>query len=286
MKRIFNTIFVIVALTALSLSSCDKIEEGDYLVFAGATGQWYDGTPVADHSQRAFMEKYTGVRCINCPDADLAIDAAMEQYGNQLIAVAIHDSNSLQKPFPGNPDLRTPDGNAWSKYFGVYSSGSYPAGMVSRVTVGGAWDIFTPTSGINAKVDDILSSPAGIAVSVDAMRADGKINITANIEYLRDYTEPVTLTLLIMEDGIVSQQRSTDGDDPNYVHKHVLRDVITDLWGVDVVADGMSGTCRTALFVYGEALEEWNLDNCHIVALVSDKASKRVLNVAQCHVGN
>ena len=42
MKKIFNSIFII-ALTALSLGACDKIEEGNYIVFSGASGEWFDG---------------------------------------------------------------------------------------------------------------------------------------------------------------------------------------------------------------------------------------------------
>ena len=73
MKKIFH-IFVLASV--FIFVSCDKIEQENYLVFSGAAGEWYEGTGVSDHSQRAIIEKYTGVRCVNCPSADVAIAAA------------------------------------------------------------------------------------------------------------------------------------------------------------------------------------------------------------------
>ena len=69
MKR--HLIIVLGAIFAFGmLASCDKIAPEDYIVYSGATGEWVDGNGVSDKTQRAFIEKYTGVRCPNCPSAD------------------------------------------------------------------------------------------------------------------------------------------------------------------------------------------------------------------------
>ena len=54
------------AIVSAAAIGCDKIDENNYIVYSGASGEWFDGTPVEDHSQRAFLEKYTGVRCAWC----------------------------------------------------------------------------------------------------------------------------------------------------------------------------------------------------------------------------
>lgn len=277
-------LFILTVCTLL-LASCDKIDENNYILFSGAEGEWVDGQGVSDHSQRALIEKYTGVRCVNCPTADQAINDALTQYGSQLIAVAIHDSClAFTRPIGDSPDLRTPDGDAWSKAFGIYN-GSYPNGMVSRKPTASGFDLFTPTSGINDRVNEVIDNEANIAIQCSAALADGTINIDVNLEFLSAISQPLTLTLFIMEDGINATQRMPDGtDNEDYIHNHVLRDVITDIWGADIDCTGTAGEKRFARFAYAQYKEEWDLQHCHIVAFVSDKGSKQILNVAECEV--
>lgn len=284
MKRLLKSIATI-ACAATLLASCDKIDSNEYLVFSGAAGEWFDGNGVSDHSQRAIIEKYTGVRCVNCPTADVAISDALAQYGDKLIALAIHDSSSFTRPIGDNPRLSTEDGNTWSNYFGVRAAGEYPAGLISRTLNGSAWDLFTPTSGINNRVDNILNNDAQIAVAVNAKSDDNAVTINVNLEFLQTVNDKLTVTLLIMEDGLVVTQRQPDGsDDENYVHNHVLRDVITDIWGADIDCTGKAGEKRVAQFSYTEAKAEWDLAKCNIVALISNKESRQILNVAECHI--
>ena len=114
-------------MAALLLASCDKIEDasnGNYVIFSGAAGEWIESIDgVADHSQRVFLEKYTGTHCTNCPKADVEVEKLHQKYGNQLIAVSVYDSSNYATPYPNNLDLRTEDGNIWSKYFGMRSLG-------------------------------------------------------------------------------------------------------------------------------------------------------------------
>lgn len=287
-KSIFqksSTIFILIA-CALFFASCDKIEEDNYIVYAGAAGKWYNGSGVADHSQRAIIEKYTGVRCVNCPTADEAINASLNQFGDKLIAVAIHDSSSFTKPIGDTPRLSTADGETMSQYFGIRAAGQYPAALISRTATSTGWDIFTPTEGINSRVESIINNNASIAIAVDsAILHNDTVDITVNIEFLQTVGEDLTLTLMLMEDSLVVTQRLHDGsDDESYIHNHVLRDVITDVWGADIDCTGTAGEKRVAMFKYVPDNAEWILRKCHIVAFVSDKASKHILNVAACSV--
>ncbi len=287
MKKIFQLfVSVFVFVSVFAFVSCDKIEEDNYIVYAGAAGKWYDGSGVADKSQRAIIEKYTGVRCVNCPTADEAIGVAVGQYGDKLIAVAIHDSSNFTKPIGDTPRLSTPDGETMSQFFGVRDAGQYPAALVNRASTSTGWDLFTPTEGINSHVDNILSNNATVAVAVDsAVINNNSVDITVNIEFLQPVSDELSLTLMLIEDSLVVTQRLHDGsDNENYVHNHVLRDVITDVWGADIDCTGAAGEKRVALFQYKPESSEWNLRRCHIVAFVSVKNSKQILNVADCHV--
>lgn len=278
MKKILNIIAIL-----LLFSACDKIEENQYIIFSGATGEWYDGSGVADHSQRAIIEKYTGVRCMNCPTAEDAITAALAQYNGKLLAVAIHDSGAFSKPYNGNTDLRTSTGNAWSHYFGVFDAGQYPMALVSRTPASGSWDLFNPISGINSHVDPIVNSQAAVAIQVDAEDNQGHTTVTVNLEFLTSVTDKLNITLFVIEDGINAAQLLPDGHtrDEEYIHNHVLRDIITDTWGAEVDCSGNAGEKRMATFEYN-APDYVNLSKCHIVAMLSNRDTRQVLNVAQC----
>ena len=93
MKRL--SILSLLAASLLLFTACDKIDENEYVVFAGASGTGYDSEATVPAVQRAFVEKYTGVRCVNCPNADIVLHDLGEKYGDQLIITAIHVPNNF-----------------------------------------------------------------------------------------------------------------------------------------------------------------------------------------------
>ena len=106
MKRISTLILLVAGI--LAFASCDKIEKDQYTIFAGAAGSWYDSDVEPPHVQRAFIEKYTGVRCINCPKADEVIHAASDKYGDSVVVVAVHSrSTGFGRPLGNDPSLCT-----------------------------------------------------------------------------------------------------------------------------------------------------------------------------------
>jgi hypothetical protein len=279
MKKLF-----LCALASLALlASCDKIEEGDYTTFAGAAGTWVNGEGVTDQSQRVLLEKYTGPRCVNCPTADVVITTAMGTFGNKLIPVAIHDSSYFGNPL-ADVDLRTDDGNTWSTSFGLLTAAK-PLALLNRQKSGDVFIQYVPTGSMDGDIQSILSQSAKVAVAVEAGTANDTMTIDVNLQFLQNVSDALTLTLFIMEDSIVAPQEMPDGtENVNYIHNHVLRDVITDVWGNDVDADGKQGTKRFCRFKYTGMKSNWNLEHCHIVAFVSYKTSRSILNAAECEI--
>lgn len=276
MKKI--KIFAVLAMAATALfAACDKIEEENYITFSGAAGTWYDGTGVADKSQRAFIEKYTGPGCFNCPMGEEKITDALAKYGEKLVAVSVHDSSSFGRPLAKDaPDMRTPDGEKWSAEFNG-SSRQLPSAMVNR------GEIFNPVGGVEQQIDPVLAQSAKVAMEVSCASTGKEAAITVNLEFLENVSEPLNITLVLIESGIVAPQMMPDHTkNEEYVHNHILRDVITDVWGAEVDADGKAGTKRYAVFPYTVENEEWNLENCQIIAFISNRSTKAVLNVAEC----
>lgn len=283
MKRLFNISTIALALT-VAFASCDKIESDDYLIFSGSTGEWYDGQPVADHTQRLLVEKYTGNKCTNCPDADQIISQIQNTAGDKMIAVSIHAS-LFSRPIEGNQDLRTDVGNTWYDFFG---GPGLPAAMINRSKKEevDAWNILGDSemeSGINAALSDSTNAKLAMDMSTEYDPQSRELTIRSNIEFLEDIAEPLTLTVLVMEDGIIGKQIHGSETLENYEFNHVFRGTITDLWGIDVNADGKTGTCRYIELNY-TLPTEYVAENCHIVGFISNKETKEVIQCAETGV--
>lgn len=273
MKKIFLGIIGLMGLMGLT-TACDKIEEGEYTVYDGAVVSWTAGSPIANPVQRAYVEKYTGPRCSNCPTADATLAAI---HNENVVVVSINHPTGQGIPFPGEPDMRTDGGTAWDQYFGI---NAIPAAYINR-------DRTTQYLGEMGNIVSALNTALGqeptVALEVSAVHG-AKVDITVDLQFLRSYSNPVTLTAAIVEDSLVYKQLLPDNSmDETYAHNHMLRKVITGFWGRDIEANGSEGEALRGTLSFAPA-EDINLANSHIVVFVSDKNSRRVLNCASCKI--
>lgn len=263
-------------------AACDKIEINEAGYFgteAGLSGEWTNGDGVADKSQRAFIEKYTGSKCVNCPDADELIHNLLEARGGKAIAVAVESHTSFGDNYSNSPNLRCEDGIVWSEYYGAEQ---LPACLVNRMEE----HPFIAMADIATKVDAVIAHGAQVAIAVSNQQNDDKAKIKVDLEFLENVSDDLTLTLLIMEDSVLSKQLSTSGLKNDYPHDHMLRDVITDPWGASILKEqvsGAQGEKKSATFDY-TVDSSWKKQHCHIVAFISKKDTKEVLNIAECEL--
>lgn len=282
MKRF--SILSLLAAALLCLSACDKIAEDEFVVFAGASGTWYDSQATIPTVRRAFVEKYTGVRCVNCPNADVVLHDLGEKYGDQLIVAAVHVPNNFGRPLHGEQDLRTEKGSTWFNTF-FSPSQNLPCALLNRNKADEtSLDIIDPQARFDDKIDAILAQSPLVSIALACEKDGNNYNAQVDIQFEQTVTDPLTLTLLVVEDKILTTQESkTDSgviEIENYEQNHVLRDVVTDAWGIDVVADGQQGTKR--MIVLPLSLTESQVPaNCHVIAFVSNKATREILNAAQ-----
>lgn len=284
-----NTKYLFILASLIIATSCDKIEpseDGTYTVYSGAVGEWEDCEGLADHNHRVWIEKYTGPRCTNCPTADNIIHDIAEQYGNRVVATAIHATALFGSAIGNSPDLRTNEGEAWCQYF-FGNAASFPVVLLNRQKSGGSYKETDPVSPFTSEIDAIIEEPAMVAMAVEAYYDEQaeKISITSKVEIVNDMvfsnpTDDLTLTVLIIEDSIIATQRMpSGGENEGYVHNHVLRSLVTDKWGLDIDIEHKSGEARKVT-LRGDVPEGCHMENCHIVAFVSDKSSRIIYNVA------
>ncbi len=256
----------------LTLAACDTIDSDEYTVYDGAQVSWSAAPQALEAVQRAYVEKYTGPRCNNCPGADRTLDEAHHQYGDRLVVVSINHPTGQGIPYPGSPDMRTDGGTAWDHHFGI----TYlPSAHLNRT------ELYTgDISNVIPVIGQTLTAAPQAAISVQATAEGSSVNITADIQLLQNVASPLTLTAAIIEDSLVYRQLDGTAAIDDYAHNHMLRKVITSYWGADLPT---GQTLLRGTFSFTPA-DDIVLENSHIVVFLSDKNSRRVLNCASCKI--
>jgi hypothetical protein len=117
--------------------------------------------------------------------------------------------------------------------------------------------------------------------------------ITVRVAYTTAVTNDQLLTVALLENEVVDAQEleAIDTADValNYVHQHVLRDIITAPVGDAMLSDKptkTAGQVYERVFVYDLPSTVLNPDNCRIVAFVATSAGavKEVIQAAEVHL--
>ena len=269
--------FLIINFSLLVLfASCDKVSEYTTTSGSGGPSNWQNV-----NQQRALVEKYTGPKCPNCPNADVTLDAAHQQYGDRLIVISVNHPVGQGEPFANQPDLRTEDGTAWDTWLGI---NSIPAAYLNR-------DRSTlydgSMSNIVAAIGDVVSRDPLCNIGVTATSIGDSIDIEVDVEFLNTIAGATTLTLALTEDSLVYKQSMPDGTrQDDYVHNHMLRDVITATFGDDVPMQGIAGEHKVGHYGYRLPVTDPAIvpANCHIVAFLSYRDSRKIINCAECTI--
>jgi len=146
-------------LTVFLFSACDKIEE-PYLISTGNADTAACPAPefpeITTHIKRVLLEDYTGHTCVNCPSAAVISHDLKEQYGDQLVLIAVHAGFFAKPTNTGNYtfDFRTTAGTAWDDQFGIGRIGN-PNGMVNRRKINNTFVV--PPSGWSGAVDGMVA---------------------------------------------------------------------------------------------------------------------------------
>ncbi len=268
MKTRFLTLTV---LAAAMVAACDRIDPTEYTIPTGQDREW--------NGQRVYIEKYTGPKCSNCPAADRTLEAAHEVYGDRVVVVSVNSmTDQFGAPMTGYPDMRTSVGAEWETYWGVSNFPTAYIGRRSGTQYTGAM------SNIVGGIEQVVWQEPKVGVEVEALLNGNEVAIDVDVEVLQAIEGDVNLSLIVTEDSLAYWQ--LDGSAPNaeYVHNHMLRDVVGGTWGTALGLEGTAGERKSLSRTYTVTNDDIKPLNCHIVALVTDAATKEVLNCAECRV--
>ena len=278
MKNIKN-LFLALVVAVFALSACDIVEE-PYIQGGGDTP-----TPPQDSVQvvkKVLLEDYTGVRCVNCPEAGVLALKLQEVYPEQLIVMGVH-AGMLSMPNGGFPDFRTPEGSEWWTFFGFDQN---PIGTIDRIApTSGSYGINSGEWG-SYVVEELAKAPVISLAVENTYNADNRsLSVKVSGKVLEDQTEALDLVVCLMEDNITGQQVTPSGVNPEYVHRHVFRGTLDgQAFGTSI---GSAPFAKDFTFekTYTYTLpENFVAENCAVVAYVCQNSDKAILQVEETEV--
>lgn len=213
------------------LPACDIIEEGKYTD---------NTTPIVVDSTlpKILLEDFTAHKCVNCPDGAAMYHALQEQYPDKIIVVSIH-GGSLAVPDAEYPaEFRTQDGARLISDYKAELEGM-PCALVSRrqysekMAMGRAmW-----AGAITEYWQNFATIPLKIGLKAQINQANNnEISVEVGLDYLTPFNNNNLISVWIVEDSIVSPQKSINQPNyiPDYVHNNVLRYSFNGAYGENI----------------------------------------------------
>jgi len=247
-----------------------------------------------DTGKTVYVEELTGVKCPNCPTGSARLESILLNYPDNMIVVGIHGID-LASPISGlsKYDFRNEDAADLEIFLKDFLG--KPSAYFNRVRyeeLGDLWGNPAPSQWENF-VDQELEKPQVMEVSIiKSYNEDTReLEVTVAVLPLEDLSGEFKVTILLTESEIVDAQ-----DDKNeseivldYVHNHVLRDVITTFNG-DAFASSLTkdaGVSKNYVYTIPNDVEGlWRPEHLEIVAFIANTEgeSEEVLQAASEHV--
>lgn len=242
--------------------------------------------------RRVLVEEATGVGCTNCPDGARTLTNLQNTFkaeGRELIVVSIHAAGNFSVPYPSSKvDFRNADAQALVGFIGVLEG--FPCAAVDRRLLPDETTTFvTPHTRWEGIIRADFAQDFGLDMFIENQFNPDTRVLDIKVNLLPDQTlsGDLRLTAFVTEDSIVDVQLDKGVLNPDYVHRHVLRDVVTNVDGnpIGEVLNRGSLVSRT----FSVPLKpEWSAKHCSVVAFVHRNGSpnKEVLQAAEQHVMN
>ncbi len=237
--------------------------------------------------QAVLVEEVTGVRCQNCPTGTQTLVALQQQYGaDKLVVVSIHAAGPFSVPYPNGEDFRSAETQELANYIGPLEG--FPTASVNRNLLPNETSIFlTPHTRWAGEIAQDLQQDPSMAVSIENTYEPSSRALDIKVRLLPD--QPLSsehrLTVLITQDSVVNPQLYGSTLITDYIHRHVVRDVVSAPSGDPILEPLEVGSLVTRTY-HVTLPANWEAKHCAVVAYVhrNGNPDKVVLQVAEKHV--
>lgn len=280
MKKLYLILITIICF------SCDKIEPP------------YTENNTQIPQRTVLIEKFTGHKCSNCPDASNEIYDLKEFYGaDAIISIAIHPGDL--SVFTGVDDnhpynFTTPSSDEIANDMGVTSFGGLPLGTINRIPNGSAQERAWYYEDWRTEIQNLLfnenNEPLQKNINININTSLDEINkqltIETNINFLNNLSGNYKLCLIITEDGIISPQDDNNiGTIENYEHNDIYRCAVNGTYGENLTSFNLidlkdqNGYQATHTVVFNKNSNiNWtngwnNITNCSVIGYIYNTES-------------
>lgn len=300
----FNTLALLALATLGTMSSCDDIDEVDRITsgkaetvviapdtltveFGGETFTYVD-------EHKLLIEDFTGWNCVNCPTlAEFLTTQITSSYPSVLVSLHMN-TNSFSARHRDGYNCASADSIAdyiieKDKFLAGNTTASglpLPSVTIDQ-TANDDGRILDSNQNLLSKLAlnrfsacniDKSAPQAGIGINV-SNQGNGKFGISTYVKY----NGPCNLKLWLIEEELrSSRQNSSSGYLKDYLNHGILRMVINGAYsGDDLTLNGDGEVVAHHTLNIADKMEGdkgWNPVNCRVVAILTDPATRQVIN--------
>ncbi len=295
MKEKMNLILLLTLMGILFFAACDKIEEPLVIIDEQyATDGFLDTLYVMDsvlvNEKHVLLEDFTGIKCVNCPEAALAAHALAADLNHKLIIYSVHAGYYAEPDATGyyTADYRCLEGNELNTSFAILAN---PIALIDRVKYNGSLQVGSGNWEAAVMVELEKENTVDLKMLNIYYPNLNKMQINVVTKFHTATSGKYRLVLYIGEDGIVSPQRNNNpsiGPSPDwldYEHFNILRGAVNSTFGGIINPDVpiVPGKEYSSQFIY-DLNPAWVASNCNIIAYVYEDESDEVMQVAELRI--
>jgi len=271
MKLITKNIFLLSStILTLVFASCSDWEQMVNL----------PNTRITDSKRVVIIEEFTGTSCVNCPAGLAQSEFLLDIYPDNVILIGIHSKFLAAPVAPGQTDLRTSDAQDIEDFLGSWVA--KPEAAINRLYDNsnltyryGPPDVWQPL------LEQELKKAPKVELKISTYFEDvsRQLNVTLDVTGLEAIDEPIHLHCGITESNIIADQKNNFDILVDFVHKNVLRKMLTPIPGQKFADNFAIG--QTFHKVYNFTLPQdsivWKPENCRVFAYVSLGENKKYI---------
>lgn len=187
---------------------------------------------VEPRKKNMLLEEFTGIHCGYCPQGHAIGQTLLRAYPENMYVIAIH-SGPFASPGPDEPDFRTGYGEAVDSEL---EPNGYPSASVNRHSFAGTY-----TSGRNYWISNCKAireetAPVNLYMHTTLDGSTRELKVRVEGYYTQAVEEPFHLLNVALLQNNIKGPQNGGGVGSDYMHQHMLRDLITGQWGDTIVA--------------------------------------------------
>jgi hypothetical protein len=234
--------------------------------------------PTTPSNRNVILEEYTGIHCGYCPDGHKRANQLMAANPNRAWAINIHQG-SYANPGTGEPDFRTPWGNALAGQTGLTG---YPSGTINRQAFTTSTATALDRGNWANRASQVLAQPSSVNVAATASIDFNTRELVVNVEvyYTSNSTTATNyLNVALLQDNIWGPQSGASDfypemmEDGLYRHNHMLRHLLTGQWG-DEITTTTTGSFVSRQYTYTVPAHlnnvEYVLEDLQVIVFIAE----------------